>query len=295
MEEESGQPQQRTWYRWAAGISAFLFALLWSIGPVFFWTFLMLTLYFAFLIIYSSGITFPSFSKNSGDSQNPFRAYQRRSDSSTTASTQQIVGKVIRIFLIGFGGLILLLFIIGIFSGDEDTSDVPAESSEIETPSESSNEEADIYNTQGNSYYGKAQYDSALYYYEKALAVDPENKYAMYNKALVYFSRQDFRTSIQLVRKCLRANPEYNEAYWLLGDDYFSINVNDSAAYYLEQAYNNDYRDAGFLELMGDVYQKRGDQARAVALYKEAVVQDPTRTDLVQKILTLDPAYRNPN
>ncbi|MBS1977097.1 MAG: tetratricopeptide repeat protein [Bacteroidetes bacterium] len=293
MEEENTPSDSGKGYTWAIWITAFLFATLWSIGAFFFWTLLLLMLYFVFLRIYHSGIKMPSFTRSSS-AQNPYRSYQKRpeySQTGTPTSSTQNIQRMVRIIVFAFGGLFLLFFIIGIFSGSDDPGDSTSGNQES-TTGEPYNEIADGYNVQGNGYYGKAQYDSALLYYDSALLVDPENKWALYNKSLVFFSKQDYRTSIQLVRKCLRLNPDYNEGLWLLGDDYFTINMNDSATYYLEQGYNNGFRDPGFLELMGDVYAKRGERSKAISSYKESLDADPDRSDVKQKLTALDPDSR---
>jgi tetratricopeptide (TPR) repeat protein len=141
----------------------------------------------------------------------------------------------------------------------------------------------------GNTFFNQAQYDSALLYYEKALALDPGDQYAQYNRALVFFMKKEFRKSITLTKKCLREHPDYNEAWWLLGDGYSSVNNFDSAAVCLEKAYRNDFNDPNFLQLMGDVYRQQNNLPKAAEFYKKVILQDTTKVEVYQQLIDLDP------
>ena len=141
----------------------------------------------------------------------------------------------------------------------------------------------------GMLFFNQANYDSALWYYEKALVANSEDQYALYNKALVFLTKQDYRKSISVVKKCLRLHPDYNEAKWLLGDDYYWLRDYDSAQVTLEQAYDNGYKDPGFIQLLGDVYLKNDNRSKATEFYKQVIALDTTRAEVYKQLIELDP------
>ena len=180
---------------------------------------------------------------------------------------------------------------VGIFSSkdiDAD-NDGSTESVQVEASEPTDSDKLNAYTDKGNDFFSQAQYDSALKYYEKSLVIDRDNQYSQYNKALVYYMKKEYRRSIPLVKKCLREHPDYNEAWWLLGDDYFSINNYDSAILCLEKAYTNDYRDSGFLEQMAETYLKKDNRAKAKEFYLKVLEQDSTKVEVYRNLAELDP------
>jgi tetratricopeptide (TPR) repeat protein len=185
----------------------------------------------------------------------------------------------------------ILLFVVGIFSTkDSDNTAVPEEVEKDEASEAAQKDDETIFIDKGNGFFSDAQYDSALKYYEKTLYVNPLNQYALYNKALVFSMKKDFWGSISIVKKCLRLDPDYNEGLWLLGDDFASVNYYDSAIFTLERAYRNGYADPGFLQLMGEVYLKKDNRAKATELYKKVLEQDSSKVDVYRQLAELDPA-----
>ncbi len=285
MEEEPNN-EVNPWYKRLALLSILLFALFWSLGSFFFWTLLGLSAVFGFMALYSSGIKISLFDRPA-QTQNPHRPYEAL-PASPEQNKLMMVRKVIRVFVIGSGAILTLLFLIGIFS-DKDT-DSSSEAVQVDLTEPPGTDEATTFTDKGNVFFDQAQYDSALYYYEKVLGTDPENQSALYNKALVFYMKKDFRRSITWARRCLRLYPDYNVAWWLLGDDYSSVNNLDSASSCLEKAYANDYSDPGFLQLMADVYFKKGNRTKAKELYLKVLEQDSTKPDVFRQLAELDPA-----
>lgn len=132
--------------------------------------------------------------------------------------------------------------------------------------------------------------DSALYYYDQALAIDPDDMYALYNKGLVYTLRQDYRNGNAFGRRCLATHPEYNPAWWLLGYNYDQVNNVDSALYCLERAYQQEYYQPDFLTLLSEVYIKKNRRPEALGVYQKIVELDTTRADIFKKMAELDPS-----
>ena len=292
MDEPNDLPDNSKWPTRVAIFFLLVFAVFWSLGPFFFWVSLALASYFVFLAFYSSDVKFSIFQQKKAP-ENPYRAYQ--SSDRTSAPPQVItLRKVLRLIILSLLILFGFFFFIGVFFGNgNDESNNTSESEPVKFESESSevseNDQVNAYTNKGNDFFSQPQYDSALKYYEKALAIDRNDQYALYNKALVYYMRQDYRRSMPIVKRCLRDHPDYNEAWWLLGDDYSSINNYDSAIYCLERAYNNNYSDPGFLQLMAEVYLKKDNREQAKVFYLKVIEQDTTKAEVYKKLAELDP------
>ena len=295
MKEPTDLPNKSKWPTRLAIFVLLLFAIFWSLGPFFFWILLGGSSYFIFLALYTSDIKISLFEQRKAP-ENPFRASQP-SDRTSVPPQGITLRKVFRLIVLSFLALFVFFFLIGVFFGKDDESNMDAKSEPVKIESENSDvsegDKVNDYTNKGNDFFSQPQYDSALKYYEKALAIDRNDQYALYNKALVYYMRQNFRGSIPIVKKCLRDHPEYNEAWWLLGDDYSSVNNYDSAIYCLERAYNNNYSDPGFLQLMAETYLKKDNRKQAKVFYLKVIAQDTTKAEVYKKLAELDPGNAN--
>jgi tetratricopeptide (TPR) repeat protein len=180
-----------------------------------------------------------------------------------------------------------------------------------------------IYFQQGEQFRWDQQYDSAEYYYQKALVVDPEfedalngyggvliarnnydsaistfdrvleinpdNDKAKFNKALVFQYQKNFKASLIEAFQLLKTNPEYNEALVLAGDDYYFDQRYDSAIYWYEEGYAKGQRSGWLCHVMGYLYDTKGNLEKAVPLYKEALSYDSQRVQVYERLGELFP------
>ena len=297
MEDQTPAPGKGKWFRRLAILFAAMFAVFWSLGSFFFWFFSGLTLYFTFLAIYSSGTKFSLFERKQQD--NPYQSYRGQSRPGQGPVSSNPVVRVVKIAAFSFLGFFVFLILVGLFFGEETPVETPlANSEQTETSSSSSSSEADdeSYISRGNDLFNNGNYDSAILYYNKQLEQNPRDQDGLFNKSLAYFKKGDYTTSIGLIRRCIDAYPNYNEAYWLLGDNYSTISNLDSAVYCLEKAYDNDFRDSNFLQLMAETYLKKGDRTKARDFYLKVVEQDASNAESYKQLIDLDPenasAYR---
>lgn len=270
-----------------------LSGLLSSLGAFFFLTFLLLTIYFIFLHFYYStsqrisfGNLFSSFTRREDPPTNPYQAFRSRSNPTATSAAPGKAGMIVKIILYGFLFLFIFFFLIGLFVSNENSN---GNTETVSTVTEEDNGTT-YWNEKGNAALANEKQDSALYYYEQALAIDPENVYALYNTGLSHVLRQDYRKGNTFTRRCLRYHPDYDPAWWLLGYSYDLTNQTDSAIYSLEQAYRHDYSQPDFLQLLAEVYVKRNKRSSALEVYQKLVTMDTTRADIFRKMAELDPS-----
>ena len=284
--EQQDVTGKNKWYARLAWVFLFLFALLWSLGAFFFWVLLGFAGIFCFLSLYNSDIKIPLF--DNPKQANPYKSYSGNSGS--TVLPGQLGPKLIRVFVIVAGGLFVLSIGLGIFSGSDET--VPSDQLPVEQGTEvltTSIDEPISYGSKGIELFNDGLYDSALYYYDKALAENPADNDALFNKALAYFMKKEYRTSIGIVKRYNQQNSDNNQGLWLLGDNYYELNQYDSALYSLERAYNNNFEEPDFMELLGDTYQMTGSADKAKAMYLKVVQKDSTNAEVYLELIKVDP------
>jgi tetratricopeptide (TPR) repeat protein len=163
----------------------------------------------------------------------------------------------------------------------DNSSETSADVTDVDTPS------ADAITNRGNEFYEQGQYDSAMVYYDKVLLKDPSNQFAQYNKGLVYYSQKNYNRSVPTMLRCVREHPDYGEAYWLLGSNYYDRQRLDSARICFDRAYEKGVRNGGFLQLLASLYEP-ADRAKAIGLYQESLQQDSSLVDSYRKLIVLE-------
>lgn len=272
MDDSSSPTTVSPWYRRLALTFLILFALLWSIDRFFLVTLLGLAASFSVLSLNGSGFNMPSFSKRS-----------QGVPGTTPPASGFNFTKAIRIFSFIFGASFFFFILIGIISGNEDGASNTESTSD--TPTDSNLSNAD----NGTNYYNLGSYDSAMIFYDKALAENAGDLDAQYGKALTYFSKGDLDASLCWTRKSIRTKSDYNLSWWLLGDIYYTKQQYDSAAICLERAYSYNTEDADFYLLMAQTYESLDNKQRAVEFYRKVIEKDDTRTEAYEHLIALDP------
>ncbi|MEJ0054435.1 MAG: CDC27 family protein [Bacteroidota bacterium] len=286
--EPNSTSDKSKWYERLAWLSLVLFSIFWSVDPFFFWTLLGVSMAFWFFAFYYSDVKISIF--NSPPKQANFRQPYGTAGSSPSSLPPDLTRKIIRTIIIIAGSFIFFLFVVGIFSGNnDDTSTEVASEPEKQTSVTNTNDNPSFMD-RGIDFFNNGDYDSAIFYYDKVLQFNSDDVDGIYNKALVYYMKKDYRKSISLVKKSVRLSPDYNTGWWLLGDDYYSMNQYDSAMISLEKAYNNNYNEPGFLELLGDTYLKKDNRSKAKEMYLKVIEQDTTDADVYRHLAELDPS-----
>ncbi len=269
----------------AAVIFIFLLALFWSVDAFFVWIFLGAATYSGFLALLYHWQANPREVHQAGEKR-------KQADSSRPSAVPEIMKSRMKTFLPIMVALVVLAIVARLVVTASSNHEGPSEkneedNSESQPTSTTESNDIDLLTTRGNDLLNQGQYDSALFYYNRVLTLDPTNQYAQYDKALAYYSRQDYNRPIPILLRCISQHPNYGEAFWLLGDTYFNLHNIDSAKVCLERAYENGIRSGGFLQLMASLYEN--DPSRAIALYKESLAQDSSLLDSYRQLAKLEP------
>ena len=67
--------------------------------------------------------------------------------------------------------------------------------------------DVDVLNNKGLALYNQQKYDESIQYYDKVLAIDPTNIYALNSKGLALYNQQKYDESIQYYDKALAIEP----------------------------------------------------------------------------------------
>lgn len=74
-----------------------------------------------------------------------------------------------------------------------------------------------LFNNIAFEYYKARNFEKALTYYKKALAINPKMGTCYNNMALVYFQQNKMDMAIEMFKKCIEVNPTFVQAYSSLG------------------------------------------------------------------------------
>jgi tetratricopeptide (TPR) repeat protein len=270
-------------------ISCFLLALFWSLDAFFAWVFLGLAVYFRFLSAYYDYQATPK------EPDPEYRPKQPYPSPAHEGSKRPI--RVIRLLPVILSLVIFAIIARMITSGTDSAEatsnrEIQEEDSTKSLIGENNSNDLDVLTNRGNEFYNNGKYDSALFYYNRVLTIDPSNQFAQYDKALVYYAQKDYGRSVPILLRCVRQHPGYGEALWLLGDNYYDRHHLDSAKICFDLAYEKGIRNGGLLQLMASLYET-DNRPKAIALYKESIEQDSTLVDSYRKLAELDPSQKN--
>ena len=222
---------------------AFLFALTWSLPSFFSWIFLAAAGYSFFLYWFYQ----PKREMFQRTGEYEFRTVD------PAERVEALVRRIVRIIGLAVAGLFMVFFVVRIFSGNPQSASTDFESDEtgfVEV------DEATSYNERGYSHYLNKQYDSALYYYDKALSLEPGIGGVWYNRGMVYYDREQM----------------------------------DKALESFTRAYDIGLRDAFLCHVLGYLYDNSGNTTKAITFYKEAIGLDSSRTNIYSRLAELEPS-----
>lgn len=246
QDEENLKGKSTLFLRIGVGI-AFLYALSWSLHTAFNVITFCSAGYFFFLAWYY----YPRQPKAS-------EPYQSQEWQTPEERIKKTMKKVVAIIGFSVFGILFLLFLIGIFAGDPDKSDTSSQSEVTEvTEVLEDTDPNDVTSLleRGNSFYNEKQYDSAMFYYNRVLSMEPGNSSAFYNKGLVYYDQQQ----------------------------------HDQALEQFSRAYDNGMRDPFLSHVLGYLQDNKGNTSTAINFYREALSLDSARADIYSRLAELEP------
>lgn len=152
----------------------------------------------------------------------------------------------------------------------------------LKTYSQEQPDNVEIYGYLGQLYYAKREFDKAIAQYEKVLAFQPNNVDVMYVLGSLYLEKQNRVKAKEKFSLCIDYKPDHDGCLNALGFMYAEDGVNlNEAKDYIERALAVDAKNAAYLDSLGWVYYRLGndDKALEYLLQANALIKDPTIYD----------------
>ena len=123
-------------------------------------------------------------------------------------------------------------------------------------------EDVQNYNKLGISYGKKGQYDQAIFYFNKALEINPKIAVVYYNRGLAYDNKSQYDQAISDYTKAIELNQRYADAYYNSGLAYDNKSQYDQAisdyskTIEIDPKYASAYNNRGFAYFLLKEYDK---------------------------------------
>lgn len=134
---------------------------------------------------------------------------------------------------------------------------------------------SEYFNAKGREFYKAKDYDNAIDYFFKAIAVDKKNFQAYNNLAMTYWIKNNPHEAIKYFKKANSVCKYYTQPLVNLASVYKQLGDKKSQFYYLQKAAKINPSDYLAYYWLGDYYRNEGQYPQAIANYKEVVKINP--------------------
>lgn len=160
---------------------------------------------------------------------------------------------------------------------------VPAQAPKIEMPVvvepkgdiEKISYDSNYYNTKGQEFYKKKEFDSAIEYFYKAVNLNARNAQAYNNLAMCYWFKNNLIAAIKYFKKANYINHGYTQPLVNLALLYKQLGDVPNQVYYLKKAIKYNPADFTAYYWLGDYYRNIGEYPAAIECFKEVVRINP--------------------
>lgn len=118
-------------------------------------------------------------------------------------------------------------------------------------------------------------YETALKYYDQAIAMDPNYAIPYNNKALILDTYRKYDEAIDNFNKAIENDPQYANAYRNRGNAYMDMRQYEDAVDSLKRAIELNDRDYAYHSSLGRAYDKLGQKRKAIESYNDALHLNP--------------------
>ena len=137
-------------------------------------------------------------------------------------------------------------------------------------------EDAEAFYNRGLAYDKKGEFDLAIQDFDQAIALNPEDAKAFYNRGVAYNKKGEFDRAIEDFNQAIALNPEYAKAFYNRGLAYIDKGEFDRAIEDFDQAIALNPEDAKAFNNRGLAKRKIGQEKEAIQDFQEANKLDPT-------------------
>lgn len=134
---------------------------------------------------------------------------------------------------------------------------------------------SDYYNTKGQEFYQKKDFNMAIEYFYKSIALNCRNAQAYNNLAMSYWCKNNPNAAIKYFKKANSINKNYTQPLVNLSNVYKKLGNETKQVEYLKKAIRLNCNDYLAYYWLGDYYRTIGEYPEAIEYYKEVVKINP--------------------
>ncbi|GBU07420.1 hypothetical protein AwDysgo_07510 [Bacteroidales bacterium] len=134
--------------------------------------------------------------------------------------------------------------------------------------------QAELYFYLGESHAATEQTDSAIFYYQKAVAADPEYSYAYIAEGKLALQKQDSQSAQKLFARATRSDKKNPQIYTSVAQAYIAVKEYALAEEALSKARKVDRKFSGIFVAEGDALMQQGKVGEACSRYENAILYD---------------------
>jgi len=127
------------------------------------------------------------------------------------------------------------------------------------------------YNTKGQEFYQKKEYDTAVEYFYKSINLNSRNGQAYNNLAMAYWQKNNKTLAIKYFKKANSLNKNYTQPLVNLSILYGQMGDDAKRVFYLKKAIQDNSSDYWAYYLLGDYYKSICSYSKAIENFKETI------------------------
>ena len=128
----------------------------------------------------------------------------------------------------------------------------------------------------GQSYEASGNTDSAITFYERTLALDPQRPGVLFKIVYIYRGREAHQQAVDTLKRLIEIAPETTEAHYLLGLSYLSLQQPNDALPALLETIRLSPDDIAAHYHAAILFEQKGEIDNAIAHYEKTITRDTT-------------------
>jgi len=139
---------------------------------------------------------------------------------------------------------------------------------------------------QGDVFYNNIKnYDSAMYYFEKATSFNKTNKSLYYKLGWCYNDKERYSDAVEVLTQVVKLDPKHYSAMEELGFSYYKLKKYNDALVHLKKAMTGDAQSELSRYYAGLCYNAQGNKAEAQKMYDQLKTLKSDYADELAKVM----------
>lgn len=135
----------------------------------------------------------------------------------------------------------------------------------------------------GRDYFNKNNFNTAIEYFNKAIEINPNDKYAYFNRANAYLRLKEHQNAINDYNNVIELDPTYSEAFFNRGLIYYDLKLYNKAINDYSIVLKLNVLDAHAYYLRGVAYLMDNMQSNAIKDFTSAAIIDDSYVNRISE------------